>query len=230
MSIRKDANGKPTRLYGIWKKVRQRCNSSDNPAYHNYGGRGIYMTSEWNDFENFYEWAMANGYQDDLSVDRIDNDGPYSPENCRWATRLEQANNTRSNIRLEWNGVTYSSFCALSRAVGIPQSTLRNRLFKLGWTMEEACKREARPLPRGPDHPRYGVPFTEEHKANIRAHHRSLKGKDNPTSKPVQCIETGRVFDCQREAADWAGVAPSRITRCLQYPSRSINGYHWRTI
>lgn len=87
--------GKGTRLYNIWKNVRQRCRNPKATDFKLYGGRGITICDEWEDFGTFREWALQNGYTDELTLDRIDPNGNYCPANCRWATWAEQRHNQR---------------------------------------------------------------------------------------------------------------------------------------
>ena len=96
-----------TRPYEIWQGMKGRCYNPHNPRYDRYGGRGITVCDEWKeDFNAFYEWAVQNGYSDDLTIDRIDNDKGYSPDNCRWATQEEQARNRESNIKITIGNAT----------------------------------------------------------------------------------------------------------------------------
>ena len=125
-----------TRLYKIWMGMKMRCYNPKNVSYKNYGARGIKVCNEWlNDFENFYNWAIDNGYQDALSIDRIDVNENYTPSNCRWATRLEQNNNSRHNTYLTFNGET-KTIKQWSLSTSIKETTIISRL-QYGWSVEE---------------------------------------------------------------------------------------------
>lgn len=125
-----------TRLYRIYNKMKLRCYSKTNDAYKNYGGRGITICKEWlDDFMNFYNWAMENGYEDNLSIDRIDNDKDYSPDNCRWVNAKTQANNTRSTVFITYNGETKPA-SEWSKITGIRQNTITMRK-RNGWSDEQ---------------------------------------------------------------------------------------------
>lgn len=98
-----------TRLYDIWIGIKTRCNNKNSKSYKNYGGRGIKVCDEWlKDFLNFYDWAINNGYQEDLTIDRIDINGNYEPSNCRWADKITQANNTSRNKFINYNGENHT--------------------------------------------------------------------------------------------------------------------------
>lgn len=120
-----------TRLYRIWSGMRYRCNNESCGSYKDYGGRGISVCDEWsNSFQAFQEWALSHGYQDDLSIDRIDVNGNYCPENCRWATYKEQANNKRNTIYCEIDGIR-KTISQLSEDTGISKQALYYR-WKVG--------------------------------------------------------------------------------------------------
>lgn len=125
------------RLYSIYNNIIKRCENKEHYCYENYGGRGIKMCDEWrNDFLAFYNWAYSNGYEDTLTIDRIDNDKGYSPNNCRWVTRIEQQNHRRDNNNLTIEGMTHT-VTEWSRITGIKNSTIRGRL-KDGWSVKDA--------------------------------------------------------------------------------------------
>ncbi len=126
-----------TRLYRIWSKMKNRCNCKTFDAYKNYGGRGISICNDWQSFVGFYNWAINNGYEDYLTLDRIDTNGNYEPNNCRWADWETQQNNRTNNVRFELNGNKYT-VPQLARMYNINQGTLRTRLCQLKWDIKRA--------------------------------------------------------------------------------------------
>ena len=115
--------------------MKSRCNNPNDGKYENYGGRGIKVSEEWNDFLPFYKWAMENGYSDKLEIDREDNDGNYSPNNCRWTNRKVQCNNFSRNHILSYKNETHT-LQEWSEILGVNKSTLSTRAWR-GWTNEE---------------------------------------------------------------------------------------------
>lgn len=112
----------------------KRCHEDWHQSYRNYGGRGITVCDEWrNDFGKFYRWSMANGFSPELELDRIDNNGPYSPENCRWVTRKENIRNTRVNRLVEINGETLCLIEAVEKYSSTPYRTVKSRINCRGW-------------------------------------------------------------------------------------------------
>lgn len=146
LAARNRANAKHgmrgSRLYHTWHNMKDRCLRKKHKQYHDYGGRGIFVCQEWvESFESFRDWALANGYRDDLSIDRIDNDGPYSPENCRWATIREQSNNRRNNHIITYNGESHT-LKEWSELYDIPYYLLKDRIIKSGMPMEKALQKK----------------------------------------------------------------------------------------
>lgn len=126
-----------SRLYRIWAGIIQRCcNDRERYEWYKYGGRGIQVCEDWHKYENFRDWAIANGYDDGLSIDRIDVNGNYCPENCRWATVYEQNNNKRTSRRLTFRG-KIGTIREFADEYGLAYSCLHTRL-KLGWSIEKA--------------------------------------------------------------------------------------------
>lgn len=134
-------NQSRTRVYRIYAKMLRRCFVESDPAYSRYGGRGITMCDEWkNSFVAFSDWAYSNGYADNLTIDRIDNNGDYCPENCRWTDYLTQCNNKRNNRVFEHNGETktLSEWC---KALNLSYKRIYFRITN-GWTFEEAISQK----------------------------------------------------------------------------------------
>lgn len=126
-----------TRIWNIYQGMVKRCNNKEEPAYKDYGGRGITICDEWTGnegMEKFFDWAFKNGYKDDLEIDRIDVNGNYEPSNCRWATPSQQSRNKRNNIRIEYNGriQTLPDWCD---ELGLEYNMIYLR-YKRGWSTD----------------------------------------------------------------------------------------------
>ncbi len=126
------------RLYGVWRDIKDRCYNENNKEFFGYGGRGITVCDEWvKDFQAFYDWSMANGYKEGLTIDRINNDKGYSPDNCRWANMKTQSNNRRSNHLITYNGKT-QTIAQWADEMEISYDALVARITKYHWTIERA--------------------------------------------------------------------------------------------
>lgn len=118
------------KLYYVWSSMKMRCINPKNKAYKNYGARGVTVCDEWlHSFEVFQRWALVNGYEDGLSLDRIDNNAGYNPSNCRWVTRDVQNNNRRDNRLVEYDGQV-RTVAEWARITGLPYEALRRRIAK----------------------------------------------------------------------------------------------------
>lgn len=135
------------RLYNVWLSIKTRCYNKNFHSYYNYGGRGITVCDEWkNDFMAFYNWAMKNGYKEEIlkngknkwTLDRINNDSGYSPENCRWVDMKVQSNNTRVNHKITYKGETLN-LKEMAKKYNLSVSRLSRRLSK-GWSIERAIE------------------------------------------------------------------------------------------
>lgn len=126
-------------IYLNWSNIKQRCFNKNNKNYNRYGGRGITICDEWkNNFKKFYDWAIDNGWKKGLEIDRIDNDGNYEPNNCKFSTRLEQNNNKNNNIQLKiFNESKNITEWSKDSRCKVKYRTFVARIKK-GWDLEKA--------------------------------------------------------------------------------------------
>ena len=197
----KKHNGKGTRIYTLWKGIRARCNNPNHRSYSTYGGSGIKMCHEWDDFTAFRDWAYENGYDDNAekfscTLDRIDRSKGYSPDNCRWVDMKVQNRNTRRNVVVEYQGKSYVAK-DLAIQYGVDPHTFITRL-NLGLSVGDALS-----LPKG-----------------------SVLKKG--WYSPVICVETGVYFSSVKDAAAFVSKNTSGICVALREPHRTCGGYHWR--
>ncbi len=125
------------RLYRIWSAMKQRCNNPNTISYKHYGARGISVCEQWEDYFTFRDWALSHGYRDDLTIDRIDVNGNYCPDNCTWADYRQQANNKTNNRIIEFEGKKMTSR-QWDRELGFREGAISDRLNTLGWDVNRA--------------------------------------------------------------------------------------------
>lgn len=144
MGLKHGGEGSP--LYSTWHTLKVRCNNANAENFHNYGGRGIAVCDAWqSDFAAFRDWSLANGYKPGLEIDRIDVNGDYEPDNCRWTTDIVNANNRRNNVLLTAFGETMTmSNWARDARCAVSYPTLKQRIYKGGFTHEAAICQPSR--------------------------------------------------------------------------------------
>ena len=175
-------------LFNSWSGARARCYNVHSKDYPRYGGRGIKMSGEWTRFKDFLEWALENGWRKGLSLDRIDNDGDYGPNNCRWINNKGQANNRRNNVSLTVLGERKT--CRIwSNITGIPHTTISMWIRHLG--VEEACRRIEEALKFG------------------------YKGETYKNGLVVVCVSTGKSFSSTRKACEFYGLERKTMTKYI---------------
>ncbi|MGL5717266.1 MAG: hypothetical protein ACRCX2_29915 [Paraclostridium sp.] len=126
------------KIYHVFNSMKSRCYSINNKSYHRYGGRGVTICNEWlNDVTKFVKWSYDNGYNQGLSIDRIDVNGNYEPSNCRWTDKSTQSRNKTTNTLIEYNGET-KTICDWADELGILRPTLCYRIYNSKWSIEKA--------------------------------------------------------------------------------------------
>lgn len=126
-----------TRLYCLWNGIKARCYYKKHKEYMNYGGRGIAICEEWLDYETFKNWAYSHGYNDTLTIERVDINKNYCPKNCLWISRKQQAWNKTSTVKVFYKN-KYWTIKELSEETGLAVNLLRSRIRNQGWTVEKA--------------------------------------------------------------------------------------------
>jgi hypothetical protein len=127
-----------TKLYAVWITMIQRCEKpTSEKSRKNYKDRGITVYPEWHSFEAFRDWAFTNGYSEGLSIDRMDNNRGYYPDNCRWVNNKTQTNNKCNNVNITFDGIT-QTIAQWADSLGMAYNVLHNRLKYLGWSVEKS--------------------------------------------------------------------------------------------
>lgn len=179
-------------LYWCWKAIKQRVLNPSCKAYHNYGARGIGMCKDWKEFEPFCEWALSNGWQKGLDLDRIDNDGPYCPENCRWVDRRTNTNNRRNTVFIEVDGETLP-LTRWADLIGCSRGVIRQ------W-IESHGKRYA----------------AERISEAIKDGYKRNDYSRNHRRRSIVCLESGEEFTSIWQAAKTLGLNRGNVVRAIR--------------
>lgn len=192
-----------SRLYRIYQGMKTRCYNENDKDYKYYGGRGIEICDEWlNSFNAFHSWATNNGYNGDLSIDRLDNDGDYTPDNCRWATPKQQSSNQSSNLNLKYKGedITVNE---IHKLTGLNKRTIRSRLDS-GWEVETIIN----------------TPTLERKDYYSKVNSQEV----NQYTLEDQFI---RSYKSIREASKSTNTSYSGISDCINGKLKTSGGYRW---
>lgn len=195
-----------TRMYRTWLHMKERCGNPNNNRYYAYGARGIKVCDEWiNSFHAFFKWAIANGYAEDLTIDRIDSNGNYCPDNCRWVDIKTQQNNKRTNRRIEFNGRTLT-LAEWAKEIGLSDRTILFRLNK-GMKPEEiltAKKTTAQEAQKM---------ALESRKRNKNYHSITINGEEKSLTEWADCFHISRKTVVSRIHRGWDEI--SALTKPL---------------
>ena len=185
-------------IYWCWKAMKQRCQNPKCQAYHNYGARGITVCADWQEFEPFLEWCLANGYQKGLELDRINNDGNYEPSNCRWTTAKTNINNRRMTVRIVVDGIN-KSVSEWGEYLGIDRHIIAYWVRNHG--KEYAASRIEETIKNGYVNKDFGY----SHRKRIRH-------------------ESGKTFRSVRECAKAFGLSPCTISNAIREGGKTTKG------
>lgn len=192
-------------LYSTWLGMRQRCFDKNSSHYKYYGDKGVTMCEEWiNDYSKFYEWSIKNGASKELTIDRIDNNGNYEPNNCRWVDSIVQANNKTQNRVIEYNGEKLT-LMQWSRKTGIKDATIRMRLDKYGYSIGEALGYES---------------------------HKTKQYDRSNRRKPIEQYSLNgdfiKLWDSAQVASKSLGISINSIRNCAIGIYKTGNGFIWK--
>ena len=140
MTKNKYARATTNRIFNIWRDMIRRCELPKRTNYKYYGGKGIKVCNEWHDFKTFVDWAFSNGYKDNLTIERINNNGNYEPKNCTWKSIKEQCKNRSSNKNVTANGETHT-IMEWAKILNMNPCTLYNRK-RSGWEDSKIVSKE----------------------------------------------------------------------------------------